>query len=118
MNKVIFASDSLTVAPILAAALFNKVAGAASVAGAAVPEEGTAQKNLQKVLGAAGLEFPGTSDLAGIDIFACDLLIFFREVGGDHSYPSLPGMPPYAAWFPHRPPGRQSGRVRCRDRDR
>lgn len=99
MNKVFFASDSLTVAPILAAALFNKMAGGESGAGAAIPGVLTEKARLQKVLGAAGLEFPETIDMAGIDIFSCDLIIFFaREAGGNHSYPLLPGMPPILIW--------------------
>ena len=94
MNKVIFASDSLNIAPILAAALFNKMATGAGVAAAAVPEAISKRENLEKVLNGGGLEFPETTDLGGIDIFASDLVIFFaREVGRQHSYPPLPGMP-------------------------
>ncbi len=99
MNKVLFASDSLNIAPIIAAALFNKTAVNEGVAAAAVPELMSEQKNLLKVLSAAGLELPETVDLAGIDIFSCELIIFFTsEVGGQHSYPLLPGMPPILIW--------------------
>ncbi len=112
MNKVIFASESLSAAPILAAALFNKVAGGASGASAAISGVLTDKAKLEKVLGAAGLEFPATIDLAGVDIFSCDLIIFFgREVGGDHSYPSLPGMPPILSW---KSPAEKDSAAGCR----
>jgi PAS domain S-box-containing protein len=99
MNKVIFASDSLTVAPILAAALFNKMAGGGGSADATLLGEIKEKAKLQKVLGAAGLAFPVTIDLTETDVFAYDLIIFIaREEGARHQYPSLPGMPPVLTW--------------------
>lgn len=112
MNKVLFASDSLTITPILAAAVFNKMDAGRSMAGAVVPEPGSEQKNLQKVLSGAGLEFPETLDMEGIDLFSCDLIVFFaREAGGSHSYPHLPGMPPILIW---QSPGEKDSVVGCR----
>ena len=98
MTTVLFASNSLVAASVLAAASFNGMASDEEVAVAAVKKPVGDRKNLTKIMDENGLVWPEIFESTEIDLFAYDLVVFLGEDGSGHSYPLLPGMPPVLVW--------------------
>jgi PAS domain S-box-containing protein len=98
MTTILFASKSSTVAPVLAAAIFNGWASGRQLAVAAVTQPHPDRKNLKKIMVENGLIWPEMVEFGAIDFFSYDLVVLLREEGSGHSYPLLPGMPPILVW--------------------
>lgn len=98
MTTVLFTSNSLNDAPVLAAASFNGLVAGGEVAVAAVPQPEGALAGLTVVLADNGLVWPEITESSVVDPLTYDLVVFFGDGRTAPSFPLLPGMPPVLTW--------------------